>query len=397
MKILQVCPKFLSQIASGSIRVAYTISKELVQRGHSVTVLASDAKDKYSRTKAGFEESDGIRIYRFKNIGFKFLGRNKLFITPDMIHVLKKEITHFDIIHLHEFRTFQNIVVHHYTKKYGVPYVLQTHGSLPRNMGKLRLKWIYDAFSGYKLLRNASKVLALSPVEARQYKGMGTSEEKIAIIPNGIDLLKHTNLPPKGGFKERYGIEKERKVVLYLGRINRFKGIEFLIDAFAYLIKNIKYANAILVIAGPNDGYLDETKRLIRQHKIEERILFSGPLFGIRKVEAYVDSSIVASLDSLQEVVFLLVPLEAAACGTPVIVTKSNYIATLVEKGNFGSWVEYGKVTELATRLKEMLVNEDLLKKMGLNGHKFVSDNFDWKSVVDKIERIYEEVVKRNQ
>jgi glycosyltransferase involved in cell wall biosynthesis len=60
------------------------------------------------------------------------------------------------------------------------------HGSLPRIGDWRRLKWIYDVFFGHRLLRDASKVIALSNAEAEQYKAMGVPEWKIAIIPNGI-------------------------------------------------------------------------------------------------------------------------------------------------------------------------------------------------------------------
>ena len=394
MKILQVYQIFNPEVASGAARVAYDVSKSLARRGHKVVFYASDMKDKLTRGASDCTVVDGIEIHRFRTAG-KILPRNlKFYVTPQLVDICSDEIEKFDIIHLHGYRSFQSVIVHHFAKKYNIPYVLQAHGSLPRIMAKQTLKRIYDVFFGYRLLKDASKVIALSPVEVRQYKSIGISEEKIAIIPNGIDLLRYTNLPSKGRFKERYSIEKGKKVVLYLGRINQFKGIDFLIDAFAYLIKNMEYKNAVLVIAGPNDGYLDAAHKLIKKHRIENKVLLTGPLFGINKVKAYVDASIVASLDSLNEVVFLLVPLEAAACGTSVIVTKSNYIATLVEKGKFGCCVEYGNVPKLAHMLGDMLSNKSLLTEMGLNGRNFVFENFNWDKIVGTIEEVYEDVVE---
>ncbi len=103
---------------------------------------------------------------------------------------------------MHNYRSFQNIAVAHYAKKSGVPYVLQAHGSLPKIMGKQRLKWLYDVLFGYRLLKNASKVIALTPFEAQQYIDFGVPEEKIEIIPNGIDLSRYHNFCPKA-FQEK--------------------------------------------------------------------------------------------------------------------------------------------------------------------------------------------------
>jgi len=169
--------------------VAYQVPRELVKRGHEVVVYTSDAKDFGSRLRIDSDNDvDGIRVRYFKNLALMLVKKFKLFITPQLISRAKEGVKKFDVIHLHEYRTFQNIVIAHYAKKYGVPYVLQAHGSLPRTMAWQRLKWIYDVLFGYRLLRDASKVIALSRVEADQYGGMDVPEEKIAIIPNGIDL-----------------------------------------------------------------------------------------------------------------------------------------------------------------------------------------------------------------
>jgi len=386
MKILQVCPIFLSETASGSSKVAYMISKELVRRGHSVTVFASDAMVGYSRTQSGFEESDGIRIYRFRNVGFTFARRNKLFITPEMIHVLKKKITHFDITHLHEYRTFQNIVTVHYAKKHGVPYVLQAHGSLPRIHVKKRLKWIYDAFFGYRLLMDASKVISLSQTEALQYSSMGVPKEKIEVIPNGIDL--YVNLPPKGSFKKKFNIPEDKKIILYLGRIHKIKGIDFLIKAYAYLLRNNNCNDAILVIAGPDDGYLSEAKELTRSLGISSSVLFPGFLKEKEKMSSYNDSTTVVYPSRYEP--FGLVSLESAISSKPIMVAKGTPMSRVVEKGKFGFSVKYGDTEALAKLLELMIKDDALASEMGTRGRLYVADNCSLEKTVDKLERLYE-------
>lgn len=208
MKILQVVSYFPPAYAfGGPVKVAYQISKELIGRGHRVVVYTSDARDYGSRLKIDSDNDvDGIRVHHFRNLALVLVKKFKLFITPQLISYSQKEVKMFNVIHLHEYRTFQNIVVAHYAKKFGVPYVLQAHGSLPRIGAWRRLKWLYDVLFGYRLLRDASRVIALSRVEAEQYKAMGVPEEKIAIIPNGIDLSEYTSLLSKGSFKSKHNI-----------------------------------------------------------------------------------------------------------------------------------------------------------------------------------------------
>jgi len=394
MKILQVCPKFHPSVASGSTRVAYCISKELARRGHSVTVYTSNMKDKYTKTNSGLEEMDCVKVYRFQSLGTTATREMKIFVTPRIISSLKNELCSFDVVHIHEYRSFQSIVAHHYAKKYGVPYVLQAHGSLPRAWAWRRLKWVFDVFFGYWLLRDAAKVIALSQVEAEQYRSMGVPEEKIAVIPNGIDLSEYAVLPPRGSFKRKFDIPDRKKIVLYLGRIHKTKGIDLLVKAYAYLIKEMKCTDALLVIAGPDDGYLTEVKRLLTSLKIVES-LFTEMLSEKEKISAYVDSRIVVNVEPRN--VFGLVPLEAAACSTPVVVSKGNAIRETIHEGKFGFSVKYGEVIGLA-KIMSILLNDDCLaKEMGQKGRKYIFENYNWTNSITKLEKVYQEIHSRSR
>nr|MDO8044219.1 glycosyltransferase family 4 protein [Candidatus Baldrarchaeota archaeon] len=393
MKILFVIPYFYpAQAFGGSVQVAFNIGKELIKRGHEVTIFTSDAKDLKGRLNIKSSEIEGMKVYYFKNLSMFFARSSKLFITPELPRKIQSDLKSFDVIHTHEYRTYQNIIVHKYAKKYKVPYILQAHGSIAR-MGRTGRKLLYDILFGYRILKDASKVIALTAIEAEQYKAMGVSEDKIAILPNGIDLSEYKDLPTKGSFRRKYDINNEKKIILYLGRIHKIKGVDFLIKAYAYLVKKLKFNNTLLIIAGPDDGYLNEVKSLVKSLKIADMVLFTGPLTEQEKKSAFIDSSIVVCPEKFN--VYLLVPLEAAACGTPVIVSKTNYIRYVVEKGGFGFSVNYGDATKLAELIKKMLNDESLLKEMGKRGRKFVFENYSWTNIIDELEKVYEEVINK--
>jgi glycosyltransferase involved in cell wall biosynthesis len=229
-------------------------------------------------------------------------------------------------------------------------------------------------------------------VEAEQYKSMGVSDEKIAIIPDGIDLSEYVDLPPKGSFKKKFGIDSDKKMILYLGRIHKIKGIDFLVRAYACLLKSMKDDNAILVLAGSDDGYLAGAKRLVASLKIVDKVVFTGMLTEKEKVSAYVDSSIVVNVEPIN--VFGLVPLEAAACATPVIVSNTNAISEIIDGGRFGFSVNYGDVNELARVMGKMLDNDDLSRKMGQNGRDFMSKNFSWNRIITSFEKVYKDAIE---
>ena len=386
MKILQVVPYFPPAYAfGGPVKVAYQVSRELVKREHEVVAYTSDARDFGSRLNVeSVKFVDGMRVHYFGNLALMLVKKFKLFITPQLVSRAKEEVEKFDVIHLHEYRTFQNIVVAHYAKKYGVPYVLQAHGSLLRIMAWQRLKWVYDVLFGYRLLRDASKVVALSRVEAQQYKAMGVPEEKIAIIPNGIDLSEYANLSPKGAFKRKFNIDEDEKVVLYLGRIHESKGLGLLTDAFSVVCKDLN--NVRLVVVGPDDGYAATFSRRISDLGIKGKVLLTGFVKKRDKLAALIDSDVFVTPRFYG---FPVTFLEACLAGCP-IVTTSNELDWIHE--NVGYVVESSPIA-LAKAISNILQDERVYKRFKNNCRTTVK-NFDISTVASRLEDTYKSVMR---
>jgi len=385
MKILQVIP-VLSIRFGGPVAVVRSVSRELAKR-HDVTVYTTTALDRENDLKeTPFEvENNGYRIVYFPRI-LKFTGFN---ISPAMTRAMKKSLRKYDIIHLHSWRHFQDIITHHYSMKYNVPYVLQPHGSLPRIGSKRWLKWIYDMSFGRSLLRHASKVLALNKVEADQCRYMGVPERKIAVIPNGIDPSEYAELPPKGAFKKKFNISEDKKIILYLGRIHKTKGIDLLIKAYAYLIKNMNFKDAVLVIAGPDDGYLNEAKALANSLRVYKSTIFIGFLNTEDKIRSLVDGDVFVTPSFYG---FPITFLEACAVGTPIITTSLGDRLEWID-GKVG-YVTQPTPKDLAEAVYRIISDEELRKKLSRNCINTVKSYFSLEKVVERLEKIYEKVVK---
>ena len=378
MKILQVIPYFTPK-RGGDVNVVYNLSKHLAERGHEVTIFTTD----FELDKDYIHSLDGVRVVPFHciaNIGM-------MLISPEMKAQLKKEIMDFDIIHMHNFRSYQNVVAHYYAKKYNIPYVLQAHGSVLPFFQKQRLKKIFDLFFGYRILMDASKIIASTKIEAEQYKKMGVDEGKIEIVANGIDLSEYGNLPEKGKFRRKYSIGDDEKMILYLGRIHKIKGIDLLVEAFSGLIKELD--DVRLVIVGPDDGFLSMLKRQIEDLKIGDKILLTGLIPEKDKSGAYVDSDVYV-LPSVYET-FPVTVLEACACGTSVIVTDRCGIANIINN-NVGHVVEYSK-DQLQDAIFKILTNVELRRYFGEGGKKLVREKFSWDIVVEQLEKIYGDII----
>jgi len=389
MKILQVVPYFFPAYAfGGPVKVAYQISRELVKRGHDVVVYTSDARDIDSRLITDpFEVVNGIKVHYYRNLSMIPVKMSKLFLTPQIVSNVKEEIERFDVIHFHEYRTFQNIVMSHYAKKYGVPYVVQAHGSLPRHYGKSELKWFYDALFGYRLLRDASRVVALNRVEAQQYRDMGVPREKVEIIPNGIDLSEYADLPPKGSFRKRYGIKEEKKIILYLGRIHESKGIGLLLKAYAYLNNDMGFKHSVLVVAGPDDGFLAEAGILVNSLGISDSVIFTGFISSEDKLGALVDAEVFVTPFFYG---FPITFLEACLAGCP-IVTASDDLDWIQD--NVG-YVTKDPPVALAKGIASVLQDEQVNRRFRNNCKQMIK-KFSISMVTRQLEEVYKVVSTR--
>jgi len=369
----------------GVTNVSYNLAKLLAQRGHDVTIYTTDTgNNEWSRLKTqSIEFREGMAIRYFRNISNLLAFKYRLYLSIKILSVIKKERSNFDIIHIHEHRTFLAVVVAYYARKYKIPYVVQAHGSVLPFFQKQTLKKFFDLFFGYKILKNASKIIALTKTEAEQYKKMGVDEDKIEIIPNGIDISEYNNLPKRGEFRKRYQINEKDKIVLYVGRLHENKGIGLLVEAFSEISKKLKYVKLVLV--GPDDGYKQKLVELTKKLKIEDKILFTGFVTNEEKTSAFVDADVF--VNPRTDEIFGIVFLEACACGTPVVCAKGCGLADLINN-KCGYAVEYNK-KDLQMAIYKILMKDLLRKKFGKEGIRIVKEKFNWIKIVEKLEKVY--------
>lgn len=379
MKILQVIP-FFSAKFGGSVTVAYQVSRELAKRGHEVTIITSDFEFDQDLAR-------GLENYGIKVIAFPTTVNIALFIyTPMVKKWFDNNIDKFDVVHLHDFRTYQNIIAHHYSIKNKIPYVIQPHASTPRKGRKKILKMFYDFFYGYSLLSQANHIIAVSREEAFFDEQLGALAKNITVVYNGMNLKEFENLPENGNFRLKYSINGE--FILYLGRIHRLKGIDFIINGFSMLIKD--KPNITLIIAGPDDGYQVNLEKLIVEKNIRNNVKFIGFLSENEKLSAYLDADLFVNTPIYMGGVGITT-IEAILCGTPVIVTDE--CGEIIKDANCGYVVTYGDTDDLVDKMKLILENPEKGKVMVDRGKKYIYQHLNWGNVIENIEAIYADCI----
>jgi glycosyltransferase involved in cell wall biosynthesis len=357
----------------------------MVRLGHDVTVYTTDAAHLSTRARISekFQFVNGAKVFYFPNVT-RLYG---WFMSPGIIRALRKNLDSFDVVHLHDYRTFQNLAFY-YSRKRKIPYVLTVHGQLEIRQESPDvhvLRQLYNYTIGMSLLKNAAKIFALSDFELSQFIQRGVDKGKIAVVPNAIDPGDFRDPPAKGYFKRKLGLGNE-EIILYLGRISSLKGLDTLVKAFSLLRKPNNYK---LVLAGPDDGFSNSLYQIIKQLGLDSKVFFAGTLDREQVLGTLNDASVVVYA-SLQEG-FPLVPLEAGMMEKPVIVSNHPSM-DFVREGKYGLTVEYGNVVQLKEALETLLENSALAKKLGQNGKKYVLDNFSWDVIARKIEDIYSQV-----
>ena len=383
MNILHVVTYFAPCFSAGGVvNAAYQIAKKQSEDGHNVCVYTTDSCDERMKFDDNYNvDVDGIKVFYFKNLSHNMKAKLTIDTPVSLIKYMKNTITDFDIIHIHEHRHSLAIITHHYAKKHNIPYVLQAHGSVMPFFQKEKMKEVFDNFWGFNILHDACRVFALSEVEKEQYLKMGVDEAKIEIVPLGINLNEYMDLPLKGEFKKKYNIKDSEKLILFLGRIHKIKGLDLLIKAFAKL----KASNVKLAIVGGDYGFKKEVESLINEHELNDKVIFPGVLTGRDKIESLVDADIFIMPSRYES--FTTSGLEAMAASKPLILTKNNHIHTWVDN-NVGLCCEFDE-EELTKCIETLLENEELCNEFGVKGRELIENKYDWDKIKIQIENIY--------
>jgi glycosyltransferase involved in cell wall biosynthesis len=377
MRVLQVIPYF-NQRRGGDVSACYNLSREIAGLGHDVVIATTDFE--FDSNLAESIADEGVEVVTFgcRANALMFLW------TPSMKDWLRNRIPSVDVVHLHDFRTYQNCVSHHYAVKNRVPYFLQAHGSLPRIVEKKTMKTAFDMVWGWRIVDDAEGVIAVSDSEVGHYVKYGVDDSRITVIPNGIDHRRFDNLPNRGMFRKRYSIGAEH-IILYLGRVHRRKGLTFLLDS----LENLKQRrhDFQLIIAGPDDGYADELRTLVARMDLTDHVRFIG--YVENAAEAYRDADVLVYPATNE--IFGMVPFEAILCGTPVIVTDDCGCGELISKVGCGSVVRYGDSGVLAREIELFIDGEKSnIVEMIDRGRTFIRRNLDWSVIAKQFEELYQ-------
>jgi glycosyltransferase involved in cell wall biosynthesis len=247
---------------------------------------------------------------------------------------------------------------------------------------------MYHLVLGQKMLRASRKIIATSPQEVAELSQSGLPGKKILVRRNGVEVPDV--LPTRGKFRAAEGIPENVKIILYLGRLSAKKSPDMLLLAFAALCKMEHDAELRLVFAGPDEGDMKQKlQQMAGELGISSRVQIRGGLYGEEKWNAYRDAEIFV-LPSQNEN-FGNTAVEAAAVGTPVVVTNKCGVAPLL--ADVAGLVVPHEPAALAQALARVLWEPGLHAKLTA-GCKGVAARLDWDGPAHEMDNLYERLVR---
>lgn len=373
---------------NGSASFLRNLSSELIKRGHEIAIVAPD-----KRTLPGVKHyvvsppQMGVfvghpelpKAKRFDEMRGKELGE----IYVSYLKSTISAVADFNPEIVHVFHTaFLPGIARVIKILFGIKYIITTHGSDLSYLVKDR------RFIG--LINDSNKVArfitANSDFTRKWYLNMFGLDmrHKSTVIMGGVRLEDYK--------KDQAEIEiinskyklKDKKVVLFTGRLTKNKGVDFLVKAAPSI-----HGTIVIVGDGPERKNLEEE---IKKNKIDNIVMVGYINTGDQRLfHAFYERADIFVSPSVWDEPLGLTILEAMAAGTPVVATMRGGVLSLIQDRVNGFLVKPRNSKEIANVVNMLLEDDKLRKKMSDAAYKTVKEHFTWEKIAGQFEDIYKQ------
>lgn len=351
----------------GPSRSVPVLAKGLSEVGLDVTLIAV--------------ESDDMNTHLFNGTAVKLVKVTSSASQSDYIQLFSEG--GYDLIHSQCIwkPSYHKVAIA--ARKLNIPLIITPRGTLePWSLGQKKWKKKMAMVLYQKNdLQKAACILATSDMEARHVRDLGIAPP-IAIIPNGIDVSEYACRTEGSKFSVK-------KQIVFLSRIHKKKGVEFLINAWEQL--KAKYPDWNVVIAGNGEeAYISQLKAMITAKSLHEFVEIIPPVFGEAKHKLYSESSLFI-LPTYSEN-FGMVIAEAMSCGVPCITTNGTPWQELNEKC-LGWCIDLSQENVIKTISEAIDLGQDKLFEIGQRCSQYIYDTYQYTEVASKNKQVYEWIV----
>jgi glycosyltransferase involved in cell wall biosynthesis len=379
----------LSLRHGGPSKAAIEMAEALAERGHEVDIFTTDQDGPYHRLDVTTDRpviQNGVAIFYFRA---QILG-----LWPGVSYAfwraVKERVASYDVVHSHSLWLFAGLVIGHYCRKYGVPYLMRPCGAMDPYIFR-RHRWRKELLERLYERRNFRHAAAIhfTTQEEMELARAALHFSKGIVIPLGLCVEDYRRPQTEGTFRRLFPEVGQRRIILFLSRLNFKKGLDLLIPAVGKLSR--RRDDIHLVVAGPEeDGFGKNVLSWISQSGSTGKVTLTGMLQGGAKLAVLQDAEMLV-LPSYSEN-FGVAVVEAMACGLPVVISDKVNIWREVESAKAGL-VTACDPTEIARAIEVLLDDPQGGRKMGRNGRKLVENQYSWRRVAKLLEDVYRELL----
>jgi glycosyltransferase involved in cell wall biosynthesis len=356
---------------------SHTLCKGLVERGCKLTILCCPHENE--------KNIKGVKIvhtpYLFKLRPYFPISIPKMLSFED-----------FDILHLHEDYQLNSFYCSFLSRnKTNIPTILTEHydGYTIEHTGWRFLRSLTNSFIGKTVVRGCNRFIAQTTKSRKYLINQGAEPKFIDIIYHSVDTSLFA--PRKSNALNKYISDEEIKL-LFVGRLEKSKGVYCLIYAMKYLLQSKLNAKLFLIGRGSEERNL---KTLVSSFNLTESVIFLGniPYENLAKFYNACDVLLLPSLiDPSPSVI-----LEAMACGKPVIGSKVGGIDEVLVDGETGYLFTPNNYRELYFLLRNFVESPDTIQQFGNNSRRRIKEVYALDKISEKHIKIYEKVLSENE
>lgn len=352
------------------------LEKQLTKMGHEVKIIAPASEHVKS------DDGKFIRLGTPRSMpvgGTTIRISISLNLAPEICKILERE--KFDIIHLHEpFMVMVCSAILRYSKAINIGTFHATKGKPGYNWGWPITPWLLK-----RRCRNLSGKIAVSP-PAKNYASNYVPGE-FEIIPNGIDLEQFNQ-----GVKPIEKFQDGKINILFVGRLEKRKGLKYLIKACGIAQK--QFEDIRLIVVGPGTRFRKKYEQQAADEKLKN-VEFIGAVSDEDLPRYYKTADIFCAPATGQES-FGIVLLEGMALGKPVIASDIEGYASVLTHNKEGLLFPPKDSKKLAEALIKLISSKELREKMGKKGLS-TADHYSWERVAKRVNAFYQEVCNKKQ
>jgi glycosyltransferase involved in cell wall biosynthesis len=361
-------------------RIAEAVAKELRNEGHEVVVVTSN---RGLPRRSYHNKLEGLELYRYPEYHLPFM---EAVVSPGLLgHVLCER---FDVLHVHGMTPTITEICVLIAKLKRKPVVVSYHYDA-ETTGPLAsfLKALYEMLL-LPIMKLSDVMTVLSPSYARTSPILSRLQGRLILIPGGVDTRRFSS--------DR--IESQRKpdpaIILYVGKIIHYKGIEYLVDAMPTVLARVPNARLILSGKSNNPRYEAMITRRIAISAAKEAILWENEWVDQDKlIQHYRECRVLVLPSVSRREAFGLVLIEAMSIGRPIIATSIPGPSDVVRKDVNGFLVPPRDKEMLAEAIIRVLSDRKTAERMG-EMSRDLAKQYDWESVAARHAKVIEECAR---